>query len=137
MILPRKTLFIVGAGAGVELDLPLGDALSAEIARKTDIRFDDFGSKQISGDLFLLDTLRRIEKSRGEHVNILRAAGCLIKEEVSYSRSIDSFLNTHKENENLKLRAKLALVRGISEHDEGQRLVVDETKSPRQFNRDS
>lgn len=44
-MLPRKTLFVVGAGAGAELDMPLGDALSAEIVRKTDIRFDEFGTK--------------------------------------------------------------------------------------------
>ena len=83
-----------------------------------------------------MDTLRRIAKSRGENANKLRAAGCLIKEGVSHSRSIDSFLNTHKDNENLKLCAKLALVRGILEHEKGSALYVDELKLPRQFNRD-
>jgi hypothetical protein len=65
-MLPRKTLFIVGAGAGAELDMPLGDALSAEIAQKADIRFDDFGAEQISGDAFIMNTLRGIAKNRGE-----------------------------------------------------------------------
>jgi hypothetical protein len=78
-----------------------------------------------------MDTLRGIARSRRENVNILRAAGCLIKEGVSYSRSIDSFLNTHKDNENLKLCAKLALVQGILEHEKASALYVDERKLPR------
>ena len=37
-MLPRKTFFV--AGAGTEIDMPLGDALSAKIANKTDNRFE-------------------------------------------------------------------------------------------------
>ncbi len=135
-MLPRKTLFVIGAGAGADIGMPLGDALSAEIARKTDIQFELGERGQISGDPSLMNTLRQIAKDRGENVNVLRAAGCLIKEGVSYSRSIDSFLNTHKDNENLKLCAKLALVQTILEHEKNSSLYVDETKSSRQFRGD-
>jgi hypothetical protein len=33
------TVFIIGAGAGADIDMPLGSALSLEIAQKLNIRF--------------------------------------------------------------------------------------------------
>jgi hypothetical protein len=47
----RNTLFVVGAGASAELDLPLGGALAKRISQKLDIRFEH-GNQQIGkGDL--------------------------------------------------------------------------------------
>ncbi|WP_426533655.1 hypothetical protein [Bradyrhizobium sp. McL0615] len=36
----RKTLFIVGAGAGFDIDIPAGRALAEDIARRTTIKLD-------------------------------------------------------------------------------------------------
>jgi hypothetical protein len=47
-VIRHKTLFVIGAGAGHDIDMPLGSKLSDEIGCKLDIKFDFH--KQISGD---------------------------------------------------------------------------------------
>jgi len=44
----RRTLFIIGAGASCEADMPLGKKLADDIAKSMDIRFE-FGTKAIGG----------------------------------------------------------------------------------------
>lgn len=53
-----KTVFIVGAGASCEAGLPSGDTLKERIAELLDIRFNDWGSDQISGDRRIVKALR-------------------------------------------------------------------------------
>ena len=40
-MIKRPTVFVIGAGAGVDLGMPVGEKLSAIIAQKLDIRFAD------------------------------------------------------------------------------------------------
>ncbi len=49
----RRTLFVLGAGASAEAEMPIGSKLGATIGKKMDIRFE-FGTKHIGeGDLQL------------------------------------------------------------------------------------
>jgi hypothetical protein len=59
----RPTLFVIGAGAGADVNMPIGARLSDLIAGKTDIRFEG-GYNQISGDPTIMAALRRIAKDR-------------------------------------------------------------------------
>ena len=57
----RKTVFVIGAGASSEVNLPTGRQLKEKIAQLLDIRFD--WNKQISGDQTTTDSLREFTKS--------------------------------------------------------------------------
>jgi hypothetical protein len=125
----RPTLFIIGAGAGVDINMPVGATLSEEIGSKCDIRFEH-ATKQISGDAAVMSALRGIARERNEDPNLFREAGCLIKRGIHYTRSIDSYLYTHKDNERLKICAKLAIVQSILEHEDGSLLRIEKGKEP-------
>jgi hypothetical protein len=52
-LLKKNTVFVIGAGASKEFDLPVGTELAIAISDKLNIRFDDFQQKLVSGDLEL------------------------------------------------------------------------------------
>ncbi len=56
----RQTTLILGAGASSEVGLPVGRQLKDEIAHSLDIRYDDWGSKRISGSVEINDAFRII-----------------------------------------------------------------------------
>ena len=56
----RKTVFVIGAGASSEVNLPTGYELKEKISKLLDIRFDWY--KQISGDRTITDSLREFTK---------------------------------------------------------------------------
>ncbi|MET4720768.1 hypothetical protein ABIF63_004874 [Bradyrhizobium japonicum] len=111
----KKTVFIIGAGAGVEIDMPVGGQLSHTIANKTYIRHKDYSAELITGDYAVSNALMRITRARGLDYNAWRAEACAIREGIFETRSIDAYLNTHKDNEAVKIAGKLAIVQSILE----------------------
>lgn len=57
----RKTLFVVGAGAGLDLKMPLGGPLSTKIADSLRFEFDD------SEQLFRPLSIRKIKHGEGRY----------------------------------------------------------------------
>ncbi|WGR70202.1 MULTISPECIES: hypothetical protein [unclassified Bradyrhizobium] len=121
----KKTVFIIGAGAGVEINMPVGTQLSHTIADKTYIRHKDFGAELQTGDYAVSNALKRITKARGLDYNAWRAEACAIREGIFETRSIDAYLNTHKENEAVKIAGKLAIVQSILEAEKDCDLFRD------------
>ncbi|MBR0847107.1 hypothetical protein JQ543_05045 [Bradyrhizobium diazoefficiens] len=111
----KKTVFIIGAGAGVEITMPVGSQLSHTIADKTYIQHKDFGAELKTGDYAISNALKRITKARELNYNVWRAEACAIREGIFETRSIDAYLNTHKHNEVVKIAGKLAIVQSILE----------------------
>lgn len=107
-----KTLFVVGAGASCELGFPSGPKLLAEIADALDIRFD---VNQIAGDPVIWDQLRRIQQrdQPGTDVNVYRQAACRVSAAARAGRSIDTVMDQHDDEPNVKLAGKLGIVRRI------------------------
>jgi hypothetical protein len=70
----QKTLFVIGAGAGFDVDIPLGSMLSEEIAQKLNIRFSDYNT-QATGDSEIVQALRHRAKAENMDVNEYRQAG--------------------------------------------------------------
>ena len=68
--------------------MPVGSALSATIADKTNIKFGQMGHRLDSGDYRIVDALKKIAKERSEDWNLWRAAGCDIHNGVQYTRSM-------------------------------------------------
>jgi hypothetical protein len=58
----HKTLFVIGAGAGFDVDMPLGSKLSEVIAEKLNIKFPDYNTA--SGDKDIVEALRLRAKPR-------------------------------------------------------------------------
>lgn len=117
-MLPVPTVFVLGAGAGVDIDMPVGSTLSDKIAEKLSIVFDEWGSKQTHGDRAIAEVLREYAGSLNlPSWNDWRLAGCGVASGINYTRSIDAYINMHKDNEKIKLCAKLAIVRSILEYE--------------------
>jgi hypothetical protein len=128
-----KTVFVIGAGAGFDIGMPLGDALSNLIASKLNIKFGL--DKQESGDEEIMQALKIIASAQMEDPNLYRAAGCNVASGIGYTKSIDSYLNAHSGNAKVKVCAKLAIAQTILEHERGSALYVPSEKHPPDFTR--
>jgi hypothetical protein len=118
----KNTVFIVGAGASSELDLPLGGDLAKRISTKMDIWFER-GFEQVgTGDLALFN---QITSNRQKYTNEFQAAGRLIKDGILLSRSIDDFLDLHRNDPRVRLYGKAAIVQCILEAERGSKLYFD------------
>ncbi|NOZ75692.1 MAG: hypothetical protein GXO90_10050, partial [FCB group bacterium] len=63
----KKSIIILGAGASQEVGLPVGSELKNSISELLDIRFDEDGIKQISGDYSITAALRIAVNERENH----------------------------------------------------------------------
>jgi hypothetical protein len=134
-MLRKKTLLILGAGAGFDFGMPLGRDLAAHIARKVDIRFEG-GHKMTSGDWLIMESLGQVARQKNENVNDYLHAGRLVRNGIDFTRSIDSFLHKHENEPKLQFCAKLAIARVIGEQERSSSLYVDESKASSVFSRD-
>lgn len=109
----KKTVFVVGAGASAELDLPVGSQLKDIIAQKLDIRYTD-GLRLTSGDYRIVDAIKNLT-SNGQGQNAYYDAGRSIANAMPLSISIDNFLHTHNHDVHTILMGKLGIVQSILE----------------------
>src|SRR5262249_111119 len=72
---------------------------------------------------------RDSDVSSNEH----RRAASQVAQGIVYSRSIDGYLHSHKDNKLLQVCGKLAIVRTILEREKQCALYVDDTRRPFQF----
>jgi hypothetical protein len=118
MMFDQKTLFIVGAGAGVEIEMPVGEKLSYMIAEKTQIKHQDDSEELRSGDAQIARVIRQLTSDRGLEYDTWRTEACAISEGIQHSRSIDAYLNTHKDSEAIQIAGKLAIAQCILEAED-------------------
>jgi hypothetical protein len=103
----QRTLFIVGAGASYEADLPVGIGLAKEIANlllTCDDRIPDLPGSQL---------LRLLYDKIPQRENVFHRAAVAIREGVVLTDSIDDFLNRHSNDAAIQLLGKAAIVRII------------------------
>ncbi|EKS36969.1 SIR2 family protein [Afipia broomeae] len=128
-----KTLFIIGAGAGFDIGMPLGEKLSREIGEKINIKFKLGGYEQESGDYEIMEALRAIASHEKINVNEYLQAGWKVADGVVFSRSIDSYLNAHSGNDKIKVCAKLGIVKAILEAERDSAVFIDHRNSILEF----
>ena len=116
------TVFVIGAGAGFDVGMPLGDKLSRIVGEKLRITFE--GNQQTSGDSLIMEAMRQHAKANGQNANVYRRAAFGVAGGIAYSRSIDSYLHAHKDDKPLQVCGKLAIARTILEHEKGPALVA-------------
>lgn len=105
--MPIKTIFVIGAGASAEANLPVGEALKEQIARLLDIRFKHFD--QNTGDLLISAAFRHISNDINPHLQ----ASWTIRDGMPISISIDNFLHAHNGNTLIEQCGKIAITRAI------------------------
>jgi hypothetical protein len=123
-MLEAPTVFVIGAGAGFDIGMPLGGTLSSEIAGKLDIWYAD-GFSRTSGNAEIDDALKRFAKLHHDQPNAAneyRAAGRTIKAGVQFSRSIDSYVNSHSHDQKIAVCAKLGILHTIIHYERGSAL---------------
>jgi hypothetical protein len=117
----RKTLFIVGAGAGVDFGLPVGRELAKDIARRTKLEFD-------TGVLTRQTVDRDLASSffgRGYNEKQFANAFNLIRQGIFLANSIDDFLNIHEADPAVVEVGKAAIISSILHAERQSLLWVD------------
>jgi len=117
-----QTLFVIGAGASSEADLPVALGLAGKIADRLDIQVVR-GALHSARDPEILDVLQQFAHGRNE-INAWLDAVRVVREGVGYANSIDSFLNSHKDSEKVQYCGKLAIARTILEAEQRSFLYI-------------
>jgi hypothetical protein len=129
----QQTLFILGAGASAEADVPIGTKLASTIGQKMDIRFE-MGSEHIgTGDLELFSHIN--QKFRQE-AREYQQAGWLIRDGITLSQSIDDFLDLHRNNHRVNRYGKAAIIKAVLEAERKSKLYFGGTSGIETFNPD-
>jgi hypothetical protein len=116
------TVFVIGAGAGFDVGMPLGDRLSQTIGKKLRIAFE--GNQQTGGDHLIMEAMRQHARANKQDANVYRRAAFGVADGIAYSRSIDSYLHAHKDNKPLQVCGKLAIAQTILEQEKGSALAA-------------
>jgi hypothetical protein len=119
-----QTVFILGAGASAEVNLPTGDALARNIAPMCNLRLKQ--GIPDGGDRQIMEVLR-LSPQLGD-LNPYMHAGRRIYEGMPIAASIDNFLDAHRGDERIKLVGKLAIVRAILDAERSSRFFRDPMK---------
>ena len=118
-MLREKTVFIVGAGASREFNLPVGTQLAQMISQKLNINFDNWGEGKATGDHDLFDAVRR--HANGD-AGSFQQSGWLIRDGIVLASSIDDFLDSHRHDEKVVLMGKMAIAKCIIEAERSSTL---------------
>ncbi len=117
-----QIVFVIGAGASAEVNLPVGTSLKDEISTLLDIKFENAGTRRFSGDYLLEQSFRLIDR---RDINPLLYASWKIRDALPLAASIDNFLDAHSNDEFINVSGKLAIVRAIGEAEKRSLLFVD------------
>lgn len=116
------TVFIVGAGASCEANLPSGPGLKKIIGDKLSITFS--GTPTVSsGDQEIFNAFMAHPQGLNS-VGGLLICSTRICAGLPYAETIDNYLHTHSSDKNLVLCGKLGIVRSILEAEAGSLLFV-------------
>jgi hypothetical protein len=125
-MLKEPTVFVIGAGAGVDIGMPTGAKLIEELMSKLNFNFH-YGELR-HGNAQIADGLRIAAGRKNIQMNDMVRAGRAIVQGVSYARSIDSYIHTHRHDEAIKVCGKIGIVQTIVAYERSSDLFVDETK---------
>jgi hypothetical protein len=133
-----KTVYVIGAGASAEVGLPVGESLKKTISKFLNFKFEGSIANTLkSGNATIYDAIKLHTKDNAadddEKSNIIRA-GRLISDSLPLARSIDNFIDNHRDNEQIAFCGKLAIVYAILEAERNSELYFDEYKGNANIN---
>lgn len=125
-ISPQKTVFIVGAGAGNEVKMPIG----SELKKLISIALDFQHRSGTIGDEVIASAIR--EASIGNIGPFLNA--CIhIRDAMPLVSSIDNFIDMHSDDKRIVLCGKLAIVRTILQAETDSYLFINQSQNNQQL----
>ena len=119
----KKTVYVVGAGASYEVDLPVGNALKTDISRILHMQFE-YGSFK-DGNYDLYQAFMRHTGNNTNETNEYLQACRHIKNSMPLAISIDNFIDSDRGNEKLALCGKLAIVEAILKAERRSKIYSD------------
>jgi hypothetical protein len=116
-----EKLFVIGAGASAEVGMPLGKGLKAQIETALTFEFAHGSSLPQKGSRSIVNELQRMQKeglvNRNQFELCFREAEAASKG-LALADSIDSYLDLHRDNKEIVLLGKMAIVDAILEAEE-------------------
>jgi hypothetical protein len=131
-----QTVFIVGAGASAEVNLPLGDRLTTTVRNLLNFHWDD-ANRMIGGDHQVMAGIRAhvaASLARGEELNECINAARRISGGMPLAASIDNYLDAHRADRRTELCGKLAIIVSILSSEYGSPMYRDLTRPDTPFN---
>jgi hypothetical protein len=122
-MLNKQTVFVIGAGAGFDLDMPVGNQLANEIAEETNFRFK--AGVLEGGDERVWIASRNMAVAVRIDQTSTMSAGRMITRGITYAQSIDNFVHTHSDKEAVKIVAKNAIAHRILEAERNSSLFMN------------
>jgi len=120
-----KTLFIVGAGASAEADLPVGSGLKEEIARLLDFGLTAF--HLVKGDSTVWGAIgEHCKRAEESDLGPYLRASHHIRDAMPQATSIDAFIDAHSGNKRIELCGKLGIARSILKAEKDSWLHFDD-----------
>ena len=104
-MLDKPTVFVIGAGAGFDIGMPLGDDLADLIATGVSFYFER--GNLTKGNGRIASGLQRIAQHQKMNWESYMLAGRMIAGGIRYTRSIDNYVHTHSDKEAVKTVAKV------------------------------
>jgi len=108
----RKTVFVIGAGASAEVNLPVGSALTTKISKALEVALTPFGLFE-RGDAIICEALSLAANRRSLQPNLIFVACSHIRDGMKQASSIDQFIHDRSGDKLIELCGKLAIVREI------------------------
>ncbi len=115
----KQFVFVLGAGASVDLKLPMGAELTGHI--KDALNYDSDGFNVTGGDLILRRALVSSEQAHPDWYSASR----LISSAMPLAPSIDNFVDVHKDDKDVAFCAKAAITRCILKAERNSTIYVD------------
>lgn len=125
MSLKEKTVFVLGAGASKELDLPTGDELKSTIAKEIDIRFNNGGS-QASGSYEITEAFRLLARKEPQQrdINKYLRACWKIRDAMPQAISIDNFIDARSDDPLIEISGKLGIAISVLAAEASSKLAT-------------
>lgn len=132
-----RPVYVVGAGAGTSIGMPLGSDLITDIRNIVNIEWGD-NRRGLTGDPLLA---MAIEKRIRETQKVKSADDYLItcktmRDGLLFAESIDNFINLHEGDEKLEFIAKLAIARIILARERSCKIFIRQKNRESHFDRE-
>ena len=121
---PKRTTFIIGAGASFELGFPLGSTLLERIARSCDFRFQ--AAQLSSGDDQIWEVIQQLHGQNPTNPSLegYKRAAWRIRDSAEHSESIDNVIFQNDHDPLVPLIAKLAIAKHIISAERSSTLLL-------------
>jgi hypothetical protein len=119
-MITKKITFIIGAGAGVDVSMPMGDRLAQDISAMLVVQDENGFSPRVRHN-GIASFISRDSAAKAEYLK----AAADISDGIYHAKSIDDFLESHLNNNPILKIGKLSIAARILEEEKTSKLFVD------------